>query len=70
MPTMYDDAEIKCPFFISSDINRVSCEGLDDYCVLDIRFKAKDKWSLYRQQYCKSRFEKCEIYKMINTKYK
>lgn len=69
MPTMYDDVDVKCPFFLSSGKRKVSCEGITDDCTISLNFITRDKKRLHCEIFCNEHFKNCEIYRMLEEKY-
>lgn len=70
MPTMYDDVNVKCPFFTASDKTRITCEGITDDCATVLRFTTQEKRNHHHINFCDERYKACEIYKMLKEKYK
>jgi hypothetical protein len=69
MPTMFDDVDAKCPFFLSSGKRKISCEGITDDCTTNLTFVSQQKRDLHRNIFCNAKFRYCEIYKMLEEKY-
>ena len=69
MPTMFDDVEAKCPFFLSSGKRKISCEGITDYCTTCLMFVSEKKRNQHREIFCDARFQNCEIYRMLVEKH-
>ena len=69
MATMYDDVEAKCPFFIRSGHNHITCEGATENCVTVLQFEKKEKRNQHRRCYCDDNYGSCVICKMLNSKY-
>lgn len=69
MPTMYDDVDVKCPFFLSSGKRKVSCEGITDDCTISLNFFTRDKKRLHCGIFCNEHYKNCEIYRMLEEKY-
>ena len=69
MPTMFDDVEAKCPFFLSSGKKKVTCEGITDDCTTSLNFISQQKRNLHRRIFCDARYTNCEIFKMLEEKY-
>lgn len=70
MPTMYDDVNAICPYFNSSDKRKISCEGITDGCKTVLEFNTQKKRDIHREIFCDARYQNCEIYKMLEEKYK
>lgn len=69
MPNSFDDVNAKCPFFGSSGIDRVICEGMNDDCISILKFKGVKSRNKYRENFCDSRYERCHLYKALEEKY-
>jgi hypothetical protein len=69
MPTMYDDVDVKCPFFLSSGKRKVSCEGMTDDCTISLNFVTREKKCLHCEIFCNEHYKNCEIYRMLEEKY-
>ena len=69
MPTMFDDVEAKCPFFLSSGKRKITCEGITDDCTTNLTFVTQQKRNLHRKIFCDARFQNCEIHRMLEKKY-
>lgn len=69
MPTMFDDVEAKCPFFLSSGKRKITCEGITDDCTTNLTFVTQQKRNLHRKIFCDARFQNCEIHRMLEEKY-
>lgn len=74
MPTMYDDADVKCPFYLSSRIgggwhNEISCEGIVEDSVILLRFKTPAKMRMHCEIFCNEHYKNCEIFRMLEEKY-
>jgi hypothetical protein len=66
---MYDDVDVKCPFFLSSGKRKVSCEGITDDCTISLNFITRSKKLLHCEIFCNEHFKNCEIYRMLEEKY-
>lgn len=69
MPTLYDDVNAVCPFFRYSDKRKISCEGITDGCTTTIEFDCKANRDLHRRVFCNSKYQNCEVHKMLSEKY-
>lgn len=69
MPTIFDDVDVRCPFFKASDKRKISCEGITDDCILKLIFFSEKKRNLHHRIFCCEHFKKCEIYRMLEEKY-
>lgn len=65
----YDDVNAICPFFLSGDKQRITCEGLIDRSRCINRFDYGRDCEQYRSKYCDRHYEQCRIYKVLNKKY-
>ena len=69
MPRAYNEALIKCPFYISMSNKSISCEGIIEDCVTKLIFLTCSKRDLYRHTFCNDKYQNCEICKILNKKY-
>ncbi len=70
MPQSYRDYLAKCPFFTTTDNNRLRCsEGPVMDSRVQITFKNGKILSDYRHSYCCERYEQCKVYKILCEKY-
>jgi hypothetical protein len=69
MPTTFDDVNAKCPFFGSSNNERIICEGVTDECISILKFDGKNSRMRHRAMFCDSNYEKCKLYKALEEKY-
>lgn len=69
MPTMFDDVDAKCPFFLSSSKRKISCEGITEECTINLTFVSQQKKDLHRKLFCDGKFCRCEIYNILEEKY-
>ena len=69
MPTMFDDVNAQCPFYIGSSKQKIMCEGVTDGCITNLEFKTKDKRNRHRRQFCDSKYKDCRIYRVLEEKY-
>ena len=68
MPTMYDYVYAKCPYFRGSKREKISCEGITDECVTEIKFTTEDKQRQHRAIFCNDKYQNCEICRMLDEK--
>lgn len=69
MPTMYDDVNAKCPYFLSSAKRRITCEGITDGCITHLEFQNTDMRNQHRRLFCNSKYKNCEVHRMLEDKY-
>ena len=69
MPTMFDDVEVKCPFFLSSSKRKITCEGIIEDCTITLNFSSQEKRNIQCGIFCDEKYENCEIYRMLSEKY-
>lgn len=69
MSTMFDDADVKCPFFLSSSKRTISCEGITDDCTTTLNFSSREKRNAQLRIFCADKYEYCEIYRMLEEMY-
>jgi len=67
--TTYDDVHALCPFFQSSDKNRIICEGIVKGSRTALEFTKQGERSRHRTLYCDCRYQQCEVYKALMKKY-
>lgn len=67
--SQYQDVNAICPFFLSGDKQRITCEGLIDRSRCINRFDYGKDREQYRSKYCDKRYEQCRIYRALNQKY-
>ncbi len=56
-----------CPFYKQHSSNAVKCEVKKGVCII-LRFDRSVHFNCYREKYCNTRYEACEIYKAIEAK--
>ena len=69
MSSTWDNADAICPFFETSGIKMVTCEGISEGNRLCILFGDTKRRLSWRRTFCDKRYEECEIYKMLIKKY-
>ena len=69
MSTMFDDVDVRCPFFLSSGKRHITCEGITDDCTTTLNFASQEKRNMQRRIFCDDKYECCEIYRMLREKY-
>ena len=47
--TRFDDVDARCPFFISSDRLKITCEGVTDGCSTILGFNSEPKKEKYKK---------------------
>ena len=71
MSINWADGDVKCPFYQESDAKRVKCEGLTDDSKILVQFRTSEGKNRQIYGWCASKYEACEIYRMImDAKYK
>lgn len=70
MTTMFDDVNARCPFFLASGKRSISCEGITDTCTVKVEFKNGAERNLHRKVFCDEKYKNCELYQVIEEKYK
>ncbi len=70
MPRAYNEGLICCPFYQSMANKSISCEGITDDCITKLLFISSEKRELHRKIFCEKKYENCEIYRMLEEKYK
>ena len=63
----WNDADVRCPFYISEDrqAKSVSCEGYSDGADLISRFRTLAQRERHMGVYCVSGFAQCPVYRCI-----
>ena len=69
MPTSFDDMEAICPYFQYSQKKYIVCEGIIDGSTTKLQFDTQGKRNQHRRLFCDSRYENCEICRMLEGKY-
>lgn len=69
MATVFDQVNTLCPFYISEDCKRISCEGVCKGSTVRLLFTAGKKKQQYKQKYCNMDYVSCPICKMLYKKY-
>lgn len=69
MPRTWDNADAICPFFQTSGIKMVTCEGVTADNMVCVLFQDTKKRLAWRRTFCDRDYKKCEIYKMVMKKY-
>lgn len=69
MPTSYDDANIKCPFYIFSNSHRIKCEGLGEANRLHLVTGNCRETKKHIDRFCSDDYKHCPIANMLYQKY-
>ncbi len=69
MPAQYKDVYVKCPFYKRQTAVGISCEGLTDDMVIRLQFTTSKEKEKQMQCFCESRYNNCEIYRVVEKKY-
>ena len=67
--SQYQDVNAICPFFLSGDKQRITCEGLIDKTKCINRFDFGKDREQCRSKSCDKHYEQCRIYRALNQKY-
>lgn len=71
MATSYKQVDIVCPYYKGDDGHcKVWCEGVVDGSVITQTYKSKKDYLIQVDVFCCKRYVNCEIYKMLEDKYK
>lgn len=65
MPTQFDDVNVKCPFFLRSDVRKITCEGISDKSVLEVVTEKKIERDRIKELYCDKYYKLCPIHQML-----
>ena len=71
MPTIYEDANVKCPYYRKYQPNRICCEGFKPKTGLNMTFEDSRKRQRYMDAYCNNlqNYKNCIICFALNIKY-
>lgn len=69
MSTDYGSVNVKCPFYLSEESNKIFCEGLEKGSRTALEFRGKQFKENVKDRYCSGDFEKCKLYYVIDSKY-
>ena len=69
MPTMYDDVNAICPYFLGSDNHKIVCEGIIEGSKTIVEFDNKKLRNRHREVFCDRRYSNCEVCRMLEDKY-
>lgn len=66
----WKDAEVKCPFYLSSDCSQrtgyvIRCEGMAEGSKLCYRLRSRGQLETQMGTFCCGEYKKCEIYQML-----
>ncbi len=65
----YADANVKCPYYHTTDNREIVCEGLQDHTLNILRFGRKEYCREYMAKYCDRDYKSCEICRAASHKY-
>lgn len=68
MPTNYDYADVRCPYFVGSKKTKITCEGLTEGSFILQEFFTNEKKLRHREIFCDDKYWNCEICKMLDEK--
>lgn len=69
MPTSYDYADVKCPYFVGSKRTKITCEGITDDSVILLEFFNLEKRNQHKDIFCKNHYQNCEVCRMLDEKH-
>ena len=69
MSKSFDDVEAQCPYFIYSLKKQIVCEGIIDGSTTKLEFDKMEKRNQHRRIFCDSKYQNCEICRMLEGKY-
>jgi hypothetical protein len=69
MPTLSEEKEVKCPFYVSMNSHNILCEGITEDNTIKLIFTSPEKRKSYCIKCCRSNYKNCEIFKMLEKKY-
>lgn len=67
--TKEDYAKARCPFFLSSGREDVSCEGVVENSKLILIFGSERERNGHREIFCDGGYQACRLYQAIMKKY-
>lgn len=70
MPTDYSSVNVKCPFYLAEENNKIICEGMEKGSRTALEFRGRQFKESVKERYCNSNFEQCKLYHVIDDKYK
>lgn len=71
----FEDADVKCPFFLKTDTASIFCEGVEDDMATKSIFRTSSgvllnkKKEEYMCRFCNKDYESCLVYQMLMKKY-
>lgn len=66
----YKQVYVQCPFYKSDDgKSKIVCEGLVEESILSTTFGRRDDYETQITVFCSNHYRKCEIFRIINSKY-
>lgn len=68
MPTNFDYANAKCPYFVGSKKTKITCEGITEGCVTILEFFTNEKRQQHRNIFCDNKYQNCEVCRMLDEK--
>lgn len=69
MPGYFSPPDVQCPFFKYIERQRIVCEGLIDRSSIILTYENKADCDRQRKVFCCTHFKKCEVYRMLMSKY-
>lgn len=70
MPTMWDEVDVQCPYFISSNSHGIRCEGALKNSTVKVQFQRQEQLHRAFQERCCGDFELCPQAMAACAKYK
>lgn len=70
MATSWLSAEVKCPFYISDDGVKLTCEnGLEHALTMNHKFESTHEKIRHMKRCCCNNYQRCLYYRLIAGKY-
>lgn len=69
MPTMYDDVNAQCPFYLRSSKHSITCNGISEQSELIVACQNQAERSRLKELYCDKYYKVCPIYMMLVREY-
>ena len=65
MSTDWNSTDIVCPYYHGTDVRGgrayIVCDGLDEYCTMQMRFETLDRRRAHIEAYCAEKYWSCPV---------
>lgn len=61
----FREINVKCPFYITADANKIRCEGAFDKSKITMAFKTEAEAGMVFTDYCCANYQSCFLYQAI-----